>query len=75
MHTILGLFDLDIDLSFLGFSYLEHIAFITNKFPQICLMLDQFLWEHSSRYCGISCFNANCTVCFFQCKSHVCPKG
>ena len=28
--------------SFLGFSCLEHISFITNNFPQMCLMLDQF---------------------------------
>ena len=33
--------------SFLGFLYLEHIYFITNNFPQMCLMLDQFLWGHS----------------------------
>ena len=26
------------------FSYLEHIFFITNNFPQMCLMLDQFVW-------------------------------
>ena len=37
--------------SFLGFS-----CYITANFPQMCLMLDQFLWGHSSRVCGISCF-------------------
>ena len=36
--------------SFLGFS-----CYITAIFPQICLMLDQFLWGHSSRVCDISC--------------------
>ena len=37
--------------SFLGFS-----CYITAFFPQMCLMLDQFLWGHSSRVCDISCF-------------------
>ena len=36
--------------SFLGFS-----CYITANFPQMCLMLDQFLWGHSSRVCDISC--------------------
>ena len=59
MHTILGHFDLDIDLvSFLGFSCLEHIiSYITANFPQMCLMLDQFLWGHSSHVCDISCYS------------------
>ena len=37
--------------SFLGF-----LCYITAIFPQMCLMLDQFLWGHSSRVCDISCF-------------------
>ena len=37
--------------SFLGFS-----CYITANFPQMCLMLDQYLWGHSSRVCDISCF-------------------
>ena len=37
--------------SFLGFS-----CYITAIFPQMCLMLDHFLWGHSSRVCDISCF-------------------
>ena len=37
--------------SFLGFS-----CYITAYFLQMCLMLDQFLWGHSSRVCDISCF-------------------
>ena len=37
--------------SFLGFS-----CYITANFPQMCLMLDQFLWGHSSRVCDISCY-------------------
>ena len=42
--------------SFLGFSFLEHIiSYITANFPQMCLMLDQFLWGDSSRVCDISC--------------------
>ena len=41
--------------SFLGFLCLEHISYITAKFPRMCLMLDQFLWGHSSCYCDISC--------------------
>ena len=36
--------------SFLGF-----LCYITAIFPQMCLMLDQFLWGHSSRVCDISC--------------------
>ena len=31
------------------------LCYITANFPQMCLMLDQFLWEHSSRVCDISC--------------------
>ena len=39
------------------FSCLEHIfSYLTANFPQMCLMLDQFLWGHSSRVCDISCF-------------------
>ena len=34
---------------------MEHISYITANFPQMCLMLDQFLWGHSSRVCDISC--------------------
>ena len=30
--------------SFLGFSCLEHISYITANFSQMCLMLDHFLW-------------------------------
>ena len=41
------------------FSYLEHISFITNTFPQMCLMLDQFLWGHSSCYCDKVSFTRN----------------
>ena len=40
----------------LGFSCLEHISYITANFPQMCLMLDQFLLGHSSHDCDISCF-------------------
>ena len=38
--------------SFLGFS-----CYIAANFPQMCLMLDQFLWGHLSRVCDISCFH------------------
>ena len=31
------------------------LYYITAIFPQMCLMLDQFLWGHSSRVCDISC--------------------
>ena len=34
---------------------LEHISYITANCPEMCLMLDRFLWGHSSRYCDISC--------------------
>ena len=37
-------------VSFLGIS-----SYITAYFPQMCLMLDQFLWGHLSRDCDISC--------------------
>ena len=30
-------------------------CYIIAIFPQMCLMLDQFLWGHSSRVCDISC--------------------
>ena len=62
MHTILGHFDFDIVASFLGFSCLEHIiSYITAtcNFPQMCLMLDQFLWGHLSHVCDISSFINN----------------
>ena len=36
--------------SFLGFS-----CYIIAIFPQMCLVLDQFLWGHLSRVCDISC--------------------
>ena len=56
MHNILGILTVTLTSTpFLGFSYLEHISFITNNLHQMCLMLDQFLWGHSSRYCDISC--------------------
>ena len=44
--------------SFLGFS-----CYIIAIFPQMCLMLDQFLWGLSSRVCDISCY------IFKQCRS------
>ena len=31
-------------------------CYITAIFPQMCLILDQFLWGHLSRVCDISCF-------------------
>ena len=34
---------------------MKHISYITANFPQMCLMLDQFLWGHSSRDYDISC--------------------
>ena len=44
--------------SFLGFS-----CYITANFPQMCLMLDQFLWGHSSHVCDISCVYLNlCSI-------------
>ena len=46
--------------SFLGFS-----CYITDDFPQMCLMLDQFLWGHSSRVCDISCFSCFFVVCWY----------
>ena len=56
VHTILGHFYLDIYFlhDFYVFRFLEHFSYITNKFPQMCLKLDQFLWGHSSRYCDMS---------------------
>ena len=45
MHTIMGILTVTLTSTpFLGFSYLEHISFITNNLHQMCLMLDQFLW-------------------------------
>ena len=40
--------------SFLGFS-----CYITANFLQMCLLLDQFLWGHSSHVCDISCYTPN----------------
>ena len=48
--------------SFLGFLCLEHISYITAYFPQMYLLLDQFLWGHSSRYCDMSCFIIQCKL-------------
>ena len=64
MHTIFGYFDLDFWPPFLGFSCLEHISYITANFPQMCPMLDQFLWGHSSRVCDISCSSLDCDEYF-----------
>ena len=49
------------------FSCLKHISYITANFPQMCLMLDQFLWGHLSRDYDISCLSP-CTV--FPLYSH-----
>ena len=48
MHTILGHFDFNIDFwphsrFFVSGAYL---LYITANFPQMCPMLDQFLWGH-----------------------------
>ena len=57
MHTILGTLTYTLTSGLiLGFSCLEHISYITANFPQMCLMLDQFLWGHLSRDSDISCF-------------------
>ena len=37
-------------------SFLVFSCYITAVFPQMCLILDQFLWGHSSRVCDISCY-------------------
>ena len=64
MHTILVTLILTLTSGLLlGFSCLEHITYITANFPQMCLMLDQFLCGHLSRVCDISCLY----VSFFQC--------
>ena len=47
--------------SFLGFS-----CYITAIFPQMCLMLDQFLWGHSSRVCDSSCYNSDNLLRFMK---------
>ena len=36
---------------------MEHISDITANFPEMFLLLDQFLWGHSSHDCDISCYN------------------
>ena len=58
MHTILSHFDFDI-------YFWPHLCFsryITAIFPQMCLMLDQFLWGHSSRVCDISCLHIGTVI-------------
>ena len=76
MHTILGHFDLGIDFRphfYFFLSCLEHISYITYKFPQMCLMLDQFLWGHSSRNCDIACFyNSNFSMTDFLLSELAC---
>ena len=58
MHTILGHFGLNIDFwPHSRFSCLEHISYVTANFPQMCFVLDQCLWGHSSRDCDISCLH------------------
>ena len=72
MHTILSHFDIDRLLaSFLGFS-----CYITANFPQMCLMLDQFLWGHLSRVCDISCFSGHLQsrVVYYLMNIHVLPR-
>ena len=60
--------------SFLGFSCLKHITYITANFPQMCFMLDQFLWGHSSRDCDISC-SACPLTCYTDCTTVYFVKG
>ena len=38
-------------------SLLGFLCYITANFPQMYLMLDQFLWGHLSRVCDISCWS------------------
>ena len=59
VHTILGHFELDIDFwpHFLVFR-----VWSISPIPQMCLMLDEFLWEHSSRDCDISCSLSLCLL-------------
>ena len=48
VHTILGHFDLNIN-------FWPHLSGAYLLYYSMCLMLDQFLWGHSSRDCDISC--------------------
>ena len=52
-------------------SFLVFSCYITAIFPQMCLILDQFLWGHSSRVCDISCLSSFRVVTLdrFYCKS------
>ena len=45
-------------------------CYITAIFPQMCLMLDQFLWGHSSRVCDISCLDK-----YFEILYRIRPLG
>ena len=54
--------------SFLGFW-----CYITAIFPQMCLMLGQFLWGHSSRVCDISCYQ--CVNSGKSLTNWIKPKG
>ena len=40
-----------ISRSFVSVTYLLYYSYL----PQMCLMLDQFLWGHSSGVCDITC--------------------
>ena len=63
--------------SFLGFSCLEHISYITAKFPRMCLMLDQILWGHSPRDCDISCWFPYFEMCNITANryAHICKNS
>ena len=58
VHTILGHFDLDIEFwsNFKVFGVWSISPKNKANFPQMCLMIDTFLWGYSSRVCDISCY-------------------
>ena len=54
-------------------SFLVFLCYITAIFPQMCLILDQFLWGHSSRVCDISCSICICNVLKPQVRKALSP--
>ena len=59
--------------SFLGFSCLEPISYITATFPQMCLMLNQFLWGHSSHVTFLVYVNIWCGT-YWKCLNEALPN-
>ena len=54
---------------------IHDISYITANFHRMCLMLDQFLWGHSSRDCDISCSVCLLRSALLIIKRSLCSKN